>query len=653
MEKTSKKIGFIINDSTTDYGKELIAGISEECEKNDSSLLIFPVGEFGMTYDQFGYQKRAVASFATSHNLDGIIFSSATQLTHVESEVLEDYVYSFSSVPIVSIGVDIPNIPSILVDCSMGLRNLIEHLIKKHNCKKFGFMTAGKTSIEADERFEVFKQVLAENNLEFDNSNLLYGFFSYEMAYKAMAEYEKSHGPIDFDALICINDNMALGAMDYCRDKRLSVPEDLKITGFDDIAKAAFSNPTLSSVNQQIREQGILSVQTLMQLINGQSVPHVQRVPTKARFRQSCGCVEKSDLLTDYLTENYVKVSFETSYKRLGMMDWFERRDQLVKLKYCFTNTQARIKMHDLLGRLQFELSALDISAAALCLYEKPINVEELFDYFSLPDKAYVFMSYDNDRQYLFKTTDDPELFNPNDFMIPKEYFDLSRGKIYVIALSFCEVQYGYMLVKPGSLDEVMYGFACQIISRWFADTFVHSNITAHTEKLNESNKLLKKISRTDDLTNLLNRRGFLELGQQSIDIAVKRKQTGVVIFGDMDGLKSINDTYGHDAGDRAIKSQADILLSVFRQSDIIGRIGGDEFAAVVVGMDHAKFCALKERLEKACDDWNQKSVERFNISISLGYAPFSADSCAISVLMQYADGYLYKEKRARKSKRE
>ena len=162
----------------------------------------------------------------------------------------------------------------------------------------------------------------------------------------------------------------------------------------------------------------------------------------------------------------------------------------------------------------------------------------------------------------------------------------------------------------------------------------------------------LTKFSRTDEMTQLLNRRGFMSVGQQSINIAMDIRQSGVVVYGDMDGLKKINDTFGHEAGDRAIKAEAEILTNAFRRTDIIGRLGGDEFAVVALGLTQDVYEKIKAKIETLCEEWNKTAKEDFILSISLGAVFFDEDNVDLDSLLKEADAAQYREKKRKKASR-
>lgn len=158
-------------------------------------------------------------------------------------------------------------------------------------------------------------------------------------------------------------------------------------------------------------------------------------------------------------------------------------------------------------------------------------------------------------------------------------------------------------------------------------------------------------LSYTDELTKRLNRRGFYELGKVAIDKALKKGLTGLVFYVDMDGLKSINDTYGHEAGDRAINYEASILHSVFRDTDVIGRLGGDEFAVVAPGMPSYLYDSVCQSIENECNEINMTKNEPFRVSMSVGSYEFSKETADLETVLKRADKAQYVVKKAKKDK--
>ena len=147
-----------------------------------------------------------------------------------------------------------------------------------------------------------------------------------------------------------------------------------------------------------------------------------------------------------------------------------------------------------------------------------------------------------------------------------------------------------------------------------------------------------------DELTGLSNRRAFLIFGQRQLDLAVREHRNPALLFMDMDGMKRINDTYGHPQGDRALLEVARILLRTFRVSDMAARIGGDEFCVLLVEGAHVESAIARLQLELL--DWNARGGGPFALSMSTGAATFDWSSPAsMEDLVAEADRAMYQHK--------
>ncbi|MBL8269736.1 GGDEF domain-containing protein, partial [Steroidobacter sp.] len=161
----------------------------------------------------------------------------------------------------------------------------------------------------------------------------------------------------------------------------------------------------------------------------------------------------------------------------------------------------------------------------------------------------------------------------------------------------------------------------------------------------------LRKESTLDELTGLSNRRGFLMLAEQHAMLAKRTGEHFVVAFIDMDRLKPINDTLGHQAGDAAIAETAAALRICFRDSDILGRLGGDEFAALLPATSDNSEAAIRERLRDELQVRNAQPNRRFSLSVSIGIiATDPQHLLSVEEMLAQADALMYVEKQRARS---
>jgi diguanylate cyclase (GGDEF)-like protein len=157
-------------------------------------------------------------------------------------------------------------------------------------------------------------------------------------------------------------------------------------------------------------------------------------------------------------------------------------------------------------------------------------------------------------------------------------------------------------------------------------------------------------LSLIDGLTELYNRRGFSELGEQYLKLAGRSSRSASLILLDIDRFKTINDTLGHHVGDRALLSVADTLRDTFRRSDIIARLSGDEFAVLAFETSEENAETLIGRLRAELTDVNETTKERFQLSVSIGLARFDGrDDVSLDELLRQASASMHAEKRTKR----
>lgn len=157
----------------------------------------------------------------------------------------------------------------------------------------------------------------------------------------------------------------------------------------------------------------------------------------------------------------------------------------------------------------------------------------------------------------------------------------------------------------------------------------------------------LHALSIIDDLTGVHNRRGFFTLSEQQLKVAERSEKHTLLLFADLDRMKDINDTLGHHEGDRALIQVSQVLKETFRESDIIGRIGGDEFAVLVIDALEETQETVMQRLHNALEARNRLEGRTYSISLSVGIAHYDPDNpSSLDELMTKADTLMYEDKR-------
>jgi diguanylate cyclase (GGDEF)-like protein/PAS domain S-box-containing protein len=168
--------------------------------------------------------------------------------------------------------------------------------------------------------------------------------------------------------------------------------------------------------------------------------------------------------------------------------------------------------------------------------------------------------------------------------------------------------------------------------------------------ELKEAEATMRTLSLTDELTGLYNQRGFLALAEQQLRSAQRTGQTFSLLYADMDGLKQINDTYGHQEGSQALRQLAEILRRSFRGADTIARIGGDEFAILVADTTPSNVEIPLVRLQELLLYYNLREFHDYQLSLSIGAVCVNpVDGCSIADLLMKADQAMYENKNGKR----
>jgi two-component system cell cycle response regulator len=168
-----------------------------------------------------------------------------------------------------------------------------------------------------------------------------------------------------------------------------------------------------------------------------------------------------------------------------------------------------------------------------------------------------------------------------------------------------------------------------------------------------ERHRLQTSLSLVDEMTGLYNRRGFITLAQQHLRTAWRRQDDSILIYADMDGLKQINDQQGHREGSNALILVAESLKNTFRESDIVGRVGGDEFAVIVTDASDSEIRTIEARLVQNLEKTGADHALQYELGLSIGVAHICGrQQTSLEDLMAQADEAMYKQKQLRRESR-
>ncbi|MCM1529492.1 MAG: diguanylate cyclase [Alistipes sp.] len=492
---------------------------------------------------------------------------------------------------------------------------LVHHVINEHGARELFLITGAKDNPFSDARTNAFKNVLEECGIPFSQNNVGYGNFwdgpTLDLM-KQWFEIEKRSLP---DAIICANDSMAITVSGYLQQQGYSIPEDCIITGFDGIEQAHYHLPHITTCRQNYNEMSRLILDTIEAVERGESVPAERTVGFEMILSQSCGCKCASNARINPIVQTLID--------RLRLST--ERQDMICTIQSSIS------KMNDI-----NELPPILIDKFRLHTNIFAMNS----DIFDSPDygtfhKGEQSFGENVDiiyNRYFWRDFEQGTL--PAAELIPR--YDLITERedpIVICTIHFIDMVMGYSVFQPEiNLDEyrkmhTLMSAICASLGNFHG----RIQIRRINEQLLRANNELHHMSQRDFMTGLYNRRGFFEIFSSRMDNAGQKSAAVVVISADLDELKYINDTFGHQEGDSAITTVGRALMSSSVQEEICARFGGDEFcvAAIIPADDAGEYFAeFKSRFLGFLNNYNKKSDKPYIVRASIG--------CSVKMIGEY-----------------
>lgn len=286
-----RAIGFLVNDLVGAYQVACWNGIEQEVRSRGWDLVCLAGGEIGSN-DQTKKMRNRAFDFARSRALDGLIILAPALGNRLSPAEMSDWLDALKPLPMISIGLDLPGIPSILVDNQAGMREIVEHVLGHHGCRFPLYLGGPSLNPEALVRLQAFHEVAVAHGIQPDPVREVVAEFDYGLGRDAVLAFHEKNLPLD--CVIAANDEMALGAMEALHSLGRPVPGSVIVTGFDDIQDSRTSSPPLATVKQPLEEQGRKAIQLLASLIEKDPLPPIEKLPARSVPRRSCTCLDPS-----------------------------------------------------------------------------------------------------------------------------------------------------------------------------------------------------------------------------------------------------------------------------------------------------------------------------------------------------------------------
>ena len=618
-----KKIAMFVGEMSAEYQSDVTGGVAEEARRQGYSLHVF--NNFGAySANVFhGYGEQSIIYIPDLGSYDGIVLAGDTLNVEGMYEELTGLLQREAACPVICLRREDRRFHNILVENYEPIRDMVEHFIQVHGARRICFMSGKRSLKDAQVRLKAYLDTMERYGLPVTEHMIFHGNYWKSQGDEALDWFLAEGGPLP-QAIICANDYMAVSICDALHRRGIQVPDQISVSGFDDVEEARVSIPSLTSIKVNYRDMGRQAVRMLENVWQGRDAREgIGNVEIIGKYRGSCGCAQSID---------------GEAVKKL-----FHYKEQLQNALYhsstMYVDLENTNSFRSLMNVGRAYISTIRFDRILICICDEQERQGE----------DTVMMNRYTEHMILRNVMTTKEDIPHEERFLRKELLPASyrrEGEIlYITTLHERNDCFGYVVMMTDYPDDLRYQF--QTWTSGVAMALAKLQMYKENQALNEMRLQYGR----DELTGIPNRREMERALQKQYDRLRQKGESFFVVSVDMDGLKYINDHFGHLEGDEALRALARILAAEQGEAGIAARTGGDEFQICLAtqsqGMVEARIAAIRRQILQ----FNEESGKSYELSASIGYA--RCDQCVpLLSCLQQADKNMYQEKRGKKHAR-
>ena len=633
-----KRVAVFISALYEGMVRETVKGLLEAAREEDIKLVFFTSFADNHTSQNYRlYQDYDIGDFVVYllpdlKEYDALI-SFDTYMTGSYVAPI-DQLKKAAPCPVITTGTVKEGPSSIVNDQELSFAEVIRHLAEKHGCRDIVHIAGPKARSFCVERIDIYQKTMTALGLPCGEDKIYEGTLRPECGEEVvpaiLADYAAKGGPKLPDAILCVNDYTAIGVIESLEKRGFHVPGDVIVTGYDDILRARFNEPSITTSAQPFARVGATGMEVCRKLLRGEQADPVTAVPGLLCLRQSCGCQSLGVFPKDTIRDQYIRT--------VSNLESFSLSNTNLILGGALGQTA-----EDIYTEIEDAcLRETGFRDAVLCLIHDWDQQKLITDRDTLKEQTFdvvcgMWQGQPVRRQRLKKGQ-----------LLPDEMMD-DDTPYYIFPVHHLQYFLGYFIVNPVLLDMEQLHIKSWLVSistvlvNWF---FRH--------ELTDTVKELDYLYQTDTLTGLYNRRGYYRFFEQYYEECRAAGTELAVFLIDMNGMKTVNDHYGHEEGDFCLKTIAEAMQASATQDEICIRTGGDEFVVLAKNYDSVKEWTYINVLREQIDKIRRVAGKHYQITVSIGSYRCVPDPEGVASIqieaerfLSRADHAMYSEKQA------
>lgn len=644
MEKKRKIIGVFLCEGENFYPKRVLDGITEMARKLDINVAVFStpmhdINSLVPSIDPSPLGDVNIFNLANFDILDGIIVLPLTFYIKGMREIIEKSFCQSRDIPIIYLDDFKNDYPTLLSDDVAAIEKITDHLIEHHNYRKLMFLGGPKENPSTILRVQGFINSCKKHNIEVtDDAIWCKGDYWYSGGERLARELIEGKYEMP-QAVVAASDYMAIGFQRELLKNNIYIPRDIAVTGFDATDDAINALPSsITSFTPSSAQNGAKAVAMIYEKIyNRPCEKHINTNDNKFEIGASCGCQP------------------DINYLKRGEM--YNLMNSILPLEYFLT-----ARMQEMLATARTLQGILRVMSGYLFFlqkYEKMFiclcdNWDGSKNNFLYSNSDMLTVGYTKSMTEVYRAChdengnecisyDSPRAFDTS-LMHPLLFESEKQICLFFTPAHYNEYCLGYYVIT--------YDDRCSSYDAIYRYWNGYMNIALEIVRM--QSKLLR-YSAMDALTGLFNRIGLSEQVKDLYVEVTKNDKIFVITMIDMDGLKIINDVYGHLEGDSSICAIAKCVQKASKETDICARIGGDEFliiGCVPKNKENGEITEFRQRFNDALDSYNSLTKKPYKLSASIGsFIGVASNEQELDLLIHEADRIMYEVKKEHKRK--
>lgn len=639
-----KLIGLIILNPEGLYQQRAMEGIFARCREYGYDVAVFAtLVQSCHFFPAFLEGELSIFELINFDMLDAIVVATMTlvedDVKFVKERVLHKLQKEYHK-PVVSLGIPLGDYKTIETDDSVAFEKITDHILDVHKCNKIYFLKGDEGHQISENRFKGFCASLQKHSIELDEKNVFAGDFWYGSGERLADRIINQELELP-DAVICASDHMAIGLVNRLTENGIRVPQQVIVTGFDATVEALINDPTITTYIPDVGNTAVSAIDYIRSLIEPGEVVGKEHIFDKSGLCRcmSCGCPEDSS----YIKQRVVDYIYRPKHN-LGAREQVMDISRLLE-SYTSEYLTEEKNPDDCLSRIcSCTYLIQPYEHFYLCLNNTWLNdAAEEQTGFTDRMKLTVHCFPKNEQKQNFASDTYASMFDVTE-MLPQIKEERDEPMVfYFTSIHFNEKVMGYSVLQNPLSQKKMIGL---VYRNWMRYIF-------NALEVARTHNNLSTFSKIDPMTALYNRRGLSDSFARMWENRKKTDKVLVFVI-DMDGLKMINDKYGHNEGDFAIRAISSAVRAIARNDEACARAGGDEFYVIGVGdYSEAMVAERVQKFEQLLDEENERVKKAFKLSASIGHCIKEiAGPEHLQDAIQIADEAMYRNKIAAKKQR-